>query len=262
MPIVTKYEPGTPCWVELATTDVAAAKTFYTTLFGWDYDEGGEETGFYVTPRLKGSDVAGMMARGEDERAQGVPPMWRTYVCVESADDAAAKVTELGGTVLAPPFDVMDLGRVSVFLDTEGALISAWEPKQHHGSGIVNEPGAWGWSELATRDPEKAKAFYTALFGWNAHDSDPSAGMVYTEWQVGDRSVGGMLKITAEMGEMPPSWSVYFQVDDCDATVERAKANGGALFFGPEDIPTVGRFAVLADPQGAIFQVITTADGV
>jgi hypothetical protein len=260
MSVVTKYEPGTPCWIELATTDVDAAKTFYAAVFGWDYNVGDEETGFYTMPQLQGRDVAGMMAQGDEERAQGVPPMWRSYVSVESADATSAKVAELGGTVLAPPFDVMDFGRMGIFLDPEGAFIAAWESKSHIGSGIVNEPGAFGWSELATRDPAKAKAFYTALFGWTARDTDPSTGMQYTEWLVGERSVAGMLPMTPEMGGMPPSWTVYFNVEDCDAAVKRVTENGGALFFGPQDIPSVGRFAVVADPQGAVFAVIKTAE--
>lgn len=258
MSVVTKYEPGTPCWIELATPDVDAAKAFYTAMFGWEYTIGGAETSFYVMPQLEGHDVAGMMAQGDDERAQGVPPMWRTYVSVESADEVAARVPELGGTLLAPAFDVMDFGRSTVFLDAEGAFLAAWEPKTHIGSAIVNQPGAFGWSELASRDPDTAKAFYTALFGWTTRDASSEEGAQYTEFLVGERSVAGLLPITSRMGDMPAAWTVYFEVDDCGAAIEHATSNGGDVYFGPMEVPDVGQFAVLGDPQGAAFAVIKT----
>lgn len=255
MPKVTSYEPGTPCWVELATPDLDAAKTFYTALFGWDYEAGPEETNFYTMPQLQGASVAGMMTQGEEERAQGVPPMWRTYVSVASADDTASKVAGLGGTVIAEPFDVMDVGRMGVFLDPEQAMFAVWQPKQHVGAGIVNETSAFCWSELTTNDIEGAKRFYSGLFGWGT-DGSPE----YTEWKVGDRVVGGMLPITPEMAGVPPCWTTYFMVDDCDATAAAAAANGGSVFVEPRDIPDVGRFAVVADPQGAVFAVITMSE--
>jgi len=211
-------------------------------------------------PQLKGRDVAGMMTQGDEERAQGVPPMWRTYVNVASADATAKKVAELGGTVLAEPFDVMDFGRMGVFFDTEGAFIAAWEAKSHIGAGIVNEPGAFCWSELITRAPDTAKAFYTDLFGWSTRAGSADADMDYTEWRLGDRTVGGMLRMTPEMGDMPPCWTTYFAVDDTDAAVATATGGGGTVFVPPTDIPTGGRFAVLADPRGAVFAIIKMDD--
>jgi predicted enzyme related to lactoylglutathione lyase len=256
MSTVTKYEPGTPCWVELATPDLDAAKPFYTALFGWDYAVGPEETAFYTMPQLAGQNVAGMMTQGEDEKAQGVPPMWRTYVSVKSADETMKKVAGLGGTVLMEPFDVMDVGRMAAFLDTENAMLAVWQPKEHVGAGIVNETGTFGWSELTTRDPDGAKKFYSGLFGWGTEDHPD-----YYEWQVNDRAVGGMLPMTPEMGDMPPCWTTYFMVDDTDAIAKTVKAEGGAVFVEPRDIPDVGRFAVVADPQGAMFAIIKMAEG-
>jgi hypothetical protein len=252
MSTVTSYAPGTPCWVELATSDIDAAKAFYAALFGWEYEVGPEESGFYTMPRLEDATVAGMMTQGDEERAQGVPPMWRTYMSVANADDTASRVTGLGGTVLAEPFDVMDVGRMGVFLDPEQAMFAIWEPKQHIGAGIVNETGAFSWSELTTNDAEAAKRFYCGLFGWGTDESPD-----YTGWKVGDRVVGGMLPITSEMAGVPPCWTTYFMVDDCDATAATVKAKGGSVFVEPRDIPDVGRFAVVADPQGAVFAVIT-----
>jgi len=258
MPEMTKYDAGTPCWVELSTPDLEAAKEFYGAVLGWnDFGVGPEDTGYYTMPERDGKPLAGMMTQMEGEKAMGVPPHWNTYVSVKSADDAAKKAAKLGATVVVEPMDVMDVGRMSVFLDTEGAAVCVWQPKAHQGAAIVNEPGAFIWSELYTKDPAKAIAFCTGLFGWNTHvDDDP---MKYTELKVGDRSIGGMIEITAEMGPIPPNWLVYFAVDDTDATIDAAKKAGGSAMMGPMDIPDVGRFAILADGQGAVFAVIKTA---
>jgi hypothetical protein len=198
-----------------------------------------------------------MMTQMEGEKAMGVPPHWNTYVSVKSADDAAKNAASLGATVVVEPMDVMDVGRMAVFIDPEGAAISVWQPKAHQGAAIVNESGAFIWSELYTKDPAKATAFYTGLFGWNTHVDD--GPMKYTELKVGDRSIGGMIEITAEMGPIPPNWLVYFAVDDTDTTIDAAKKAGGSAMMGPMDIPDVGRFAVLADDKGAVFAVIKTA---
>jgi predicted enzyme related to lactoylglutathione lyase len=255
MPEMTKYEPGTPCWIELSTTDLDSAKKFYGAVLGWnDYDVAGPEAGNYTMPKIKEKPVAGMMTQMDDEKAMGVPPHWNTYVRVKSADDTAKTAKELGATVVVEPMDVLDVGRMCVILDPEGAAICAWEPKAHPGAGIWREPGSFAWSELHTKDKDKAKSFYTALFGWGAQEhAEP---MPYTEWQVGGESVGGMMQITPEMGPMPPNWLTYFEVADADDTVAKANKAGGNTLMGPHDIPDVGRFAVLADPQGAVFAVI------
>jgi predicted enzyme related to lactoylglutathione lyase len=255
---MTDYTPGTPCWVELSTPDLAAARKFYTAVLGWkDYEEGPEETGHYTMARMKDQTAAGMMTQGDDEKKMGVPPHWNTYVRVDSADDAAKKATKLGATVVMGPMDVMDVGRMSVFLDPEGAAICVWQPNQFPGAGIVNESGAFIWSELYSKDTEAAKKFYSGLFGWNTEVNDGLGN--YIELKVGDRTFGGMMEITPEMGPIPPNWLVYFAVDDADAAVDAANKAGGSAMMGPMDIPQVGRIAVLADAQGAVFAVIKTA---
>jgi uncharacterized protein len=255
---VTKYQPGTPCWVELATTDLDSAKAFYSALLGWkDYSVGPPEAGYYTMPERDGLPIAGMSTQQDAERAAGVPPHWNTYISVESADATTKKVAGLGGTVVAEPFDVMDVGRMAVYLDPDGAAIAVWQPKVHVGAGVVNEVGAWGWSELYTRDVDQAIAFYGGLFGWGTKRSPE-----YTEWLVGDRSVGGMIEIRPEMGPVPPNWTTYFQIDDCDAAAATAKDKGGSVMMPPMDIPDIGRFAVVADAQGAVFAIIKTAEGV
>jgi len=188
------------------------------------------------------------------------PAAWGTYVNVDSADDVAAKVQANGGRVLMAPMDVFDAGRLAVFMDPAGAVFGVWQPGAHKGAGLVNEEGTFGWSELVTPDQEGAKAFYTAVFGWeptriSAENGPPG----YTVWSVEDRRVGGMMgKPEGKPPEVPPYWNVYFIVADTDEAVARAQELGGRLAFGPFDSPA-GRIAVIADPAGARFSVISGA---
>ena len=221
---IDRYAPGTPCWIELATTDVDAARDFYTALFGWNYEVAGPEADNYVIPQVKGRAVAGMITLSDDEHTQGIPAHWRTYVSVANADDVAARAKGLGATVVMEAFDVMDLGRMCALLDPEGAFIAAWEPKSLVGAGIANEAGTSCWNELNTRDPDRAAAFYSSLFGWTASPSEMDAE--YTEWQVDGRSVAGMMRITPEMGDVPPNWLVYFVCDDTDDVSTKASGAG------------------------------------
>jgi predicted enzyme related to lactoylglutathione lyase len=249
-----KYDNGVPSWVDLGAPDLDASKAFYGGLLGWDCPEGPPEAGGYSVCLLNGKSVAGL----GPQMNPGMPAMWLTYVNVDSADDTAAKITAAGGTIFAGPMDVMDVGRMAVFADPMGAVIGLWQPGTHTGAQLANEPGTYCWSELVTTDLDASKTFYKAVFGWDAAEQGPPDGPpVYTEWKLGERSMGGMMAKTPEMpAEMPPNWGVYFAVSDTDAAVAKAQELGGALFMGPMDIEP-GRFAVLADPQGAIFNVLT-----
>jgi uncharacterized protein len=250
MPTVESHAPGSFCWIELATSDQAAAKKFYETLFGWGADDqpmGPGET--YTLFKKAGRDVAAGYRLRADQK--GVPPHWLVYVRVASADDAAARAKELGGTVLAPPFDVFDAGRMAVLQDPTGAVVAVWEARRNIGLGVVDEPGAFCWAELMAKDLGRSAAFYKPLFGWGTR-GDPR----YTEWTLGDRSIGGMIRIQEDWGDVPPHWLVYFQVEDCDRSVEQAKGLGAKVMMGPQDFPGVGRMALLNDPQGAAFYLI------
>jgi uncharacterized protein len=250
MPRVESHAPGNFCWVELATTDQAGAKKFYQSLFDWGADDqpmGPGET--YTMFKKGGQDVAaGYRLRPEQK---GVPPNWQVYVRVASANDAAAKAKELGGKVVAEPFEVFEAGRMAVIQDPTGAVFAVWEPKKSQGLGVIDEPGAFCWAELMARDLPRSATFYKSLFGWGTKD-DPR----YTEWTLGGRSIGGMMEIQKDWGEMPPHWLVYFQVEDCDRSVEKAKSMGAKVAMGPQDFPDVGRIALLKDPQGAHFYLI------
>jgi predicted enzyme related to lactoylglutathione lyase len=258
MPEVKSHAPGAFCWIELNTSDPGAAKKFYTGLFGWDAEDtpAGPDM-VYTMLRVGGLEVGAMCALQPDQKAHGVPPHWMSYIAVESADDAANKAKSLGGNVLADAFDVMDVGRMAILQDPQGATFCVWQAKAHIGFRLVAETGTFGWDELWTTDTNKAAEFYTGLFGWAAKDSGANmAGGGYTEWQLGGQSIGGMMKIQPEMGPVPPNWLPYFMVEDCNATADKAAASGGKLFVPPTDIPNVGRFAVIQDPQGAVFAII------
>ena len=191
---------------------------------------------------------------------EGQPPAWTTYISVTDADQAVAKVKAAGGTVFVEPMDVLDVGRMAVFADPTGAAAAVWQPRRHIGAGLVNEPGALVWNELSTRDTAAAAAFYTEVFGWEAASSDVT-GMAYTEWRLGGEVVGGMMAMPPDVPpEVPAYWLTYFGTADCDATVAAATGDGAALIVGPIDIP-IGRFAVLADPAGAMFAVVALAPG-
>jgi uncharacterized protein len=241
---------GNFCWTDLGTTDAEAAKRFYTAIFGWTYNDMpmGEGQGVYSMCELNGMQVGAL-----SEHTAGQPPRWTTYVAVENADASAAKVKELGGNVLMEPFDVFDAGRMAVVQDPTGAALCAWQPVTHRGYQLAGEPGSVVWNELNTRDMAKATEFYSAWLGWSAKAHE--GPMAYTEFQNGGQSVAGMMAIQPQWGDVPPHWLVYFGTEDVDATLAKVTANGGKTLAGPMDIPSGGRFAVLMDPQGAVFAV-------
>ncbi|HEX6716790.1 MAG TPA: VOC family protein [Pyrinomonadaceae bacterium] len=253
---VPEYKPGTFCWVELGTTDSAAAKNFYTQLFGWDYDDHPMGPGgVYTMLKLNGKDAGALYELNPDMRAQGIPPHWLSYISVSNVDETAEKAKAAGATVLQGPFDVMTVGRMAVVQDPTGAVFALWQAKDHKGAGIYNVPNSFCWNELGTNDTQRAGEFYVNVFGWtkNTQNFGP---MEYTMFKNGDRGAGGMYQITPEMGPIPPHWLVYFAVDDCDAKVQKATELGASVMKPADDIPGVGRFAILNDPQGASFAII------
>lgn len=254
---MTSYAQGTFSWVELGTTDLADAQRFYGGLFGWEPGEVATPEGVnYTLERLDGHDVVGMYQLLEQQSAQGIRPHWLSYVAVDDVDQTAERVSGLGGTVVAPPMDVMDMGRMAVVQDPSGAIFALWEARNHPGSGMVNEPGSLTWNELATRQAHDVAGFYCSLFDWTGEERQMGP-LKYTSFLNGDQPVGGMLQMTEEWGQMPPNWMVYFAVADCDAAAARAAELGAAVPVPPTDLPGVGRFALIQDPQGAMFSIVT-----
>jgi uncharacterized protein len=251
-----EYKPGTFCWVELGTTNGEAAKTFYTKLFGWDFTDSPIGPGkVYTMLKLNGKDVGALYEMPTEMTAQGIPPHWLSYAATTSADETASKAKSLGATLMKEPFDVFDVGRMAVIQDPTGAVFAIWQAGTHKGAGVVNVPGAFCWNELATTDTARDGDFYTGLFGWGK-DTQNFGPMEYTMFSNGDRAAGGMFKLTPEMAGIPPHWLVYFAVDDCDAKVRKATELGASTMKPADDIPGIGRFAILRDPQGAAFAVI------
>ncbi|MBW8804149.1 MAG: VOC family protein [Catenulisporales bacterium] len=254
----SEYTPGTPCWVDLATSDMEGAKEFYGGLFDWTAETSDvPEAGGYTQFLLDGTPAAGLMALMSPEQ----PVAWSSYVSVTDADATAAKVNAAGGKVIMPPMDVTDVGRMAYFFDPTGAALGVWQPRAFAGAGVVNEPGALCWTELATRDAAAAKKFYTSVFGWGVKTNPMGEGQEYTEWLVGDQTVGGMIEMDDEHfgADMPPHWGVYFAVADCAASVAKVGVLGGSVTVPPTEIP-VGTFAVCRDPQGGFFSLIQLAE--
>lgn len=258
MPETNSFETGKFCWADLATTDPEAGKAFYSSLFGWEIEDmpipGG---GTYSMARVNGRYVGALSAQMDEEKAQGVPPHWNVYVSVDDVDTFAKKAEAAGGTVLMQPFDVLDSGRMGVIADPTGGVFSLWQPNRHPGFGLVNEPGAMDWNELVSTDPGRARDFYTELFDWKAETTPMGEGpdaLDYTVFSAGEQPVAGLMKNPP--GVEMSHWSVYYNVADCDATVARVKELGGQIYFGPNFMETVGKFATCADPQGAAFAII------
>jgi uncharacterized protein len=253
----TSYTPGTPCWVDLAMPDFEAAERFYWGLFGWKIPElpDSSEMGGYRRAKMGSHDVAGVMPLMQE----GQPPAWSTYFSVDDADATARTIQENGGTMIAKPMAVSEYGRLALFTDPEGAFFGIWEPGTFAGAELVNEKGAISWNELESRDPEGAKRFYGAVFGWEFQDHDMGE-MTYTEWQIAGKAIGGMADIKGRVpDEVPAHWMPYFGSLDTDEAVEKIKDLGGQVFFGPVDIPA-GRFAMVADPWGAGFAVMKPSE--
>jgi uncharacterized protein len=273
MPERDGYIPGVPCWIDTSQPDPELAVSFYRELFGWDLEDvmpPGSE-GQYFIARIRGGDVAavGSIPEGAPQQAT-----WNTYVWVESADETASKVRDAGGNVVMEPFEVMDSGRMAVCTDSEGAAFFLWQANQHRGAKIVNEHGSLNFNVLNTRDPEAAKRFYGAVFGWTTLELP--GGLMWTLPGYGDylerevnpdirkltEEAGGpkgfedvvasLLPIGDDQAETQPHWGVTFAVDNADSIAEKAAALGGKVVIPPMDAPWV-RMTVIADPQGATF---------
>jgi uncharacterized protein len=244
------YEPGMFCWVGLATSDPAAGERFYASLFGWEAEEvPAGAGGTYTMLRRTGHDVAILYRQQPQARAAGAPPHWTSYISVEDAEATAARAGELGGAaVFRAPFDVLDAGRIAAIRDPTGAILSLWEPRSVIGATLVNDVGALCWNELATTDVERAKVFFADLLGWE-YKTDEGG---YASIRNAGRLNGGIRGQTDQERGTPPNWLPYFTVESAGDTAREAEHLGGRTLVPTTEID-LGRFAVLADPQGAAF---------
>ena len=249
MPQRTAYTPGTFSWTDLTTTDQEAAKSFYSGLFGWEAQDNPVGDGIvYSMMMVAGRPVAAISPQPQAQRDAGVPPLWNSYVTVESADGALERARELGAAIHAPAFDVLDVGRMGVVQDPQGAFVMVWEPKSMIGAALVNAPGALSWNELATADLDDSSEFYGGLFGWTFTPMEGETPYLVINTQDG-RSNGG---VRPRMESEPPYWLVYFGSDDLELSTARAGELGGSTIVEPMAVGP-GRISVLQDPQGAVF---------
>lgn len=246
--------PGTPTWVDLASPDLVVSARFYGGLFGWDTATTGpaDLTGGYLLFQLDGKNVAGLGRMTDDET-----PTWTTYVAVADADEAEVAVVANGGITLRAPADVLDAGRSAVFVDPPGAVFGVWQSGKRRGAEVDGLPGTMCWHQLASRNVAAAKRFYGKVFGW-AGTTQPYETSSYTMFQHGGRDVAGLVEMDRSWPRgLPPHWMTSFAVDDCDKAVAQAVELGGEVSVEPFDLPDVGRTAVLGDPHGAVFSVLT-----
>ena len=257
MPEVTTFTPGAPVWVDISSPDLEGTKSFYSRLFGWEaHVTEDPAAGGYTMFTLNGKEVAA--ARPVQDPNQ--PPAWMVYFGTDDADATARKVEEAGGKVVAPAFDVLQAGRMAVFQDPSGAFFSVWQAREMRGAEVVQEAGSLGWTELNTRGFDTAKEFYQRVFGWSDKTSPMGEGQPpYTEFQLGGTSIAGGMEMMANIpAEVPPHWMNYFAVSDVDDAVARATELGGKVMMPATDFPG-GRFAIVQDPQGAVFGLLKMA---
>jgi len=244
-----------PAWVDLSSSDAAGSRTFYAKLFGWSVEVNPDPLyGGYALAKVAGKDTAGI-GPGMDPNA---PTAWSLYIGTNDLDDLTKRVQGAGGTVIAPPFDVGDQGRMAVFQDPSGAFISAWQGARM-GGFQTEGPNAFGWAELNARGIDKAIPFYTTVFGWTTKTSEMGEGQPpYTEFLQDDQRVAGGWEMSPMVpAQVPSYWQIYFTVDDVDAAFKKALAAGAKEMLAPQDFPG-GRFAILSDPQGAGFGLLKT----
>jgi predicted enzyme related to lactoylglutathione lyase len=256
---VLSYRQGEPCWAELATHDWQAAKVFYQGLFHWNAFDMPMPEGGYIMLQKDSDDVAALYQMSP-EMAENSPTHWTVYFAVDNVDETIEKVTTAGGQLLIGPHNVGDAGRMAVFADPEGSRFAVWQAINHSGIKRSQETNTLCWVELACRETQVAKDFYSAALGWTSKLADMPE-FEYTESHVAERAIGGMMAITPEWGDMPSHWMLYFAVEDCDDLAAKAEHLGGKVCVPPTNIDNVGRFAVITDPQGGAFSVITLKEG-
>jgi uncharacterized protein len=245
------FVAGAPAWVDLSSTDPAASRDYYAKLFGWKVDVAADPAaGGYALATIEGKNVAAIGGT-QDPNA---PSAWMVYIGTTDAEATAKKIEAAGGKVVAPPFDVMDQGRMAVFQDPTGAFISVWQPKAMQGADVMNAPNTYAWAELNARGVDKADDFYPKVFGWTTKKSPMGAGQGdYTEFQQqGESIAGGMEMMPMVPAEVPSYWQIYFGVADVDKAFKKAIDLGAKELVEPVDFPG-GRFAIVQDPQGAVF---------
>ena len=245
---------GAPAWAHVSTPDDDATRDFYSRLIGWDISPGAPEFHGYAMASLDGSLVAGVSPSDEGNLAA-----WTLFFGTTDADSTAALIETNSGTLLSPVIDIGDAGRMIVAQDPSGAMFGAWEAKELNGFGLYGETGALAWNDLRSVDPDTARAFYGAVFGYHYTHLE-MAGPDYTTFSLEAEGapiggIGGMMG----MDGYPSHWIVYLAVADVDESVRLTPELGGHVVSPGFETP-YGRMAALADPTGASFWVVTMSN--
>ena len=251
MKVAPPRRVGTVVWVDLSTTDIDQSIHFYERLFGWHYDEHDTAKGTYVVARVDAGEVGRMMAQSPEDTDAVIPPSWTVVVGDDHLEPTLARTRELGGSVLEPPISIPGGARIAVIADPTGATLALMQSPPSERGMAWGGAGTVSWVECLSRDPAAARGFYEKLFGWKGEEGTGG----YVVFHLDDERVAGLMGMPVSVpAEVPSHWLVYFTVVDADATCARAGTHGGTVLEPIHDIEE-GRFAVLADPAGAVFAV-------
>ena len=270
MPQITEYAPGMPSWIDLSTPDQAGAKAFYSELFGWTYTDNpisaDDQSQFYSMAQIGEETAGGIFTLSNEMAEAGMPPCWQLYFTVAEVDASVARAVELGGSVLQEPFDVepapgMAVGRVAVIQDPGGAVACLWQPISHIGATVRQEHGTFEWVECLSSDQDATVKFYEDLFGASFMSMPGMEEGYYKVGMIDGQPAFGVMNIPPELAaqDVPPHWGLYFRVDDVDAAIAAATANGGKIANAAFDAPGIGRIGHILDPQGVSLGLMTPA---
>ncbi|MEV5597725.1 VOC family protein [Streptomyces sp. NPDC052496] len=259
--LTTQYVPGAPNWLDLGAPDIDTAVAFYGGVFGWTFRSAGPDAGGYGFFQLDGRTVAGAGPLTEE----GASPAWTVHFHSPDVDALAKTVEQAGGRVRFGPCDVFTAGRLAGFTDPAGAEFAAWQPGDVQGMEAVSVSNAACWTELYTTDAAAAKDFYRTVFGWETRDNEMGENMIYTVASpagtdpAGDAGHSGIMQLAPEhvAAGAASEWHPYFGVDDCDATAAASTERGATVVVPPSDAEGIGRLAMLRDPFGAPYALIT-----
>jgi predicted enzyme related to lactoylglutathione lyase len=244
-------------WYELLTNDADAAARFYGAVIGWQNRAAeGSDRGYRIFG-INGTDVGGLMPFPAGAENSGMRPIWLGYVAVENVDAAAADIVRDGGTQHMPPTDIPGVGRFAMLTDPQGVMFYIMRGAVDATSTAFDQSrfGHCNWNELATSDPQAALAFYRSRFGWEKGDAMPMGEMGdYQFIDHGGRTIGAVMRCMPE--GPPPRWTFYFGVEDIDAAAQAVSGNGGAIHYGPAEVPGGVFIIVAGDPQGALFGLV------
>jgi predicted enzyme related to lactoylglutathione lyase len=253
MPTRTTAPVGAPCWIELTTSDSDRSRAFYSQVFGWTAEEPNAEFGGYFNFVKDGVPIAGAMA---SQPGGGLSDVWSIYLNSPDADATTRLASEHGGAVHVPVMEVADIGRMAFVGDVGGAAIGVWQPGTFNGFGVFGDPNTPAWFELQTRNWRAALEFYRDVFHWTIVEQSDTPEFRYAMLVSGDAQLAGVMDASAFLPDgVPAYWSVYFGVDDADATLDKIARLGGQIVEAAEDTP-YGRLATAADPTGARFKLV------